>query len=360
MSLLQSSRIDFGRPTGIVRLRRGALSQRLDLKSLSLATLLLVIALAIALVTLASGEFPVPVPEVVGALFGQATARVHMVVVEWRLPRTSLALVMGAALAVSGAIFQSLTRNPLGSPDVIGFDSGAYTGALIVIILFKGGFYAVAGGALMGGMVTALLVYALAWRGGVQGFRLIIVGIGLSAMLSSFNAYMLLRSDLEVAMAASIWGVGSLNGMSLERLAQVSAILAILSPAVFLIARPMRQLEMGDDAARSLGVEAERTRLLVTVIAVALTATVTAASGPIAFVALAAPQIARRLTGAAGVALLPSAAAGALLLATADFLAQRAFAPTQLPVGVVTICLGGLYFAWLLMREARGAKESTR
>ena len=353
MSLIGPSKIDFGRPTGILNLWGGRLTQRLDLRALLVSALVVAIAIAVALVTLTSGEFQIAVPEVVGALFGQATAKVHMVVVEWRLPRTSLALIMGAALGISGAIFQSLTRNPLGSPDVIGFDSGAYTGALIVIIVLKGTFYAVAGGALLGGIVTALVVYLLAWRGGVQGFRLIIVGIGISAMLNSFNTYLLIRADLEVAMAAAIWGVGSLNGMTLERLAQVCAVLAVLVPAAFFISRPMRQLEMGDDAARSLGVNAEWTRLAMTIVGVALTATVTAAAGPIAFVALAVPQIAMRLTKSAGVALLPSAATGALLLGVADYLAQRAFAPTQLPVGIVTICIGGLYFAWLLMREAR-------
>ncbi len=353
MTPLARSRIDFGRPTGIVSLWRGAISQRLDLRALAISGLVLLLAIAVALLTLASGEFPVGLPDVVGALFGQASARIHMVVVEWRLPRTSLALIMGAALGMSGAIFQSLTRNPLGSPDVIGFDSGAYTGALVAIILLKGSFYMIAGGALIGGIATALIVYLLAWRRGVQGFRLIIVGIGISAMLNSLNTYLLLRADLEVAMSAAIWGAGSLNGMTLERLAQVSAVLALLIPAALFISRPMRQLEMGDDAARALGVSAERTRLGMTVIGVALSATVTAAAGPIAFVALAAPQIAARLTRSAGVALLPAAATGAALLAVADYLAQRAFAPTQLPVGIVTICIGGAYFAWLLMREAR-------
>ena len=353
MSILGDSKIDFGRRMGILNLWGGRLTQRVDLRALTVSGIVVLVAIAVALVTLASGEFQIAIPEVIGALFGQATAKVHMVVVEWRLPRTSLALIMGAALGMSGAIFQSLTRNPLGSPDVIGFDSGAYTGALVVIILLKGTFYMVAGGALLGGIATALVVYLLAWRGGVQGFRLIIVGIGISAMLNSLNTYMLIRADLETAMAAAIWGVGSLNGMSLERLGQVCLVLAVLVPAAFLISRPMRQLEMGDDAARSSGVNTEWTRLAMTVIGVSLTATVTAAAGPIAFVALAAPQIAVRLTKAAGVALLPSAATGALLLAVADFLAQRAFAPTQLPVGIVTICIGGLYFAWLLMRESR-------
>jgi iron complex transport system permease protein len=346
-------RIDFGRPIRAVRWFGDGVSYRVDLRTVSVCLALLGIALAVALLTLASGEYPVPLPDVVRALLGQAEGRIHMVVVEWRLPRTALALILGAALGMSGAIFQSLTRNPLGSPDIIGFNAGAYTGALVVIILLGGGYYAIAGGALLGGLCTALVVYALAYNRGVQGFRLIIVGIGVSAMLTSLNVWMLLRAKLEVAMAAAIWGAGTLNGLGLDRLGPAALILGILVPLALLLSRPMAQLELGDDAARALGVNAERTRLALLVLGVALTATVTATAGPIIFVALAAPQLARRLTGTAGVSMLPSAAMGALLLATADFLAQRAFAPTQVPVGIVTVSLGGLYFVWMLLREAR-------
>ena len=154
-------------------------------------------------------------------------------------------------------------------------------------------------------------------------------------------------------MSAAMWGAGSLNGLGLDRLLIAALLLLVLIPASLLLARPMAQLEMGDDAASALGISAERTRVLLKVLGVALIATVTATAGPIGFVALVAPQLARRLTRAAGVALLPSAAMGALLLVAADYLAQRAFAPTQLPVGVVTISLGGMYFAWLLVAEAR-------
>jgi iron complex transport system permease protein len=353
MTMLSREPINFGRPIKPVRLFSGQFSQRLDLRTLGVCLILLAIAAVVGVVTLASGEFYVAPGDVLWALLGQAEGRIHMVVVEWRLPRTALALLLGAALGISGAIFQSLTRNPLGSPDIIGFDAGSYTGALIVITMFGGGYLMVASGALLGGLATALLVYLLAYSRGVQGFRLIIVGIGVSAMLTSLNTWMLLRAKLEVAMAAAIWGAGSLNGMTLERLGISSIVLAILVPMALAMSRPMGQLELGDDAARALGVGAERSRLGLLVLGVALTATATATAGPIGFISLAAPQLARRLTGAAGVAMLPAAAMGALLLAGADFLAQRAFAPTQLPVGIVTVSLGGIYFVWLLLREAR-------
>lgn len=348
-----SHTINFGRPVRAIRLFGNGLTGRIDLRTSAICLVLALLAMLVGMITLGSGEFHVPPGDVLWALLGQAEGRIHMVVVEWRLPRTALALILGAALGVSGAIFQSLTRNPLGSPEIIGFDAGSFTGALVVITLVGGGYLAIAGGALAGGLVTALLVYLLAYRRGVQGFRLIIVGIGVSAMLTSLNTWLLLRADLEVAMAAAIWGAGSLNGMTLERLGYASLILVILAPMVLAMSRPMAQLELGDDAARALGVNAERNRLGLLALGVALTATVTATAGPIGFVSLAAPQLARRLTGSAGVSMLPSAAMGALLLVAADFVAQRAFAPIQLPVGIVTVSLGGIYFVWLLLREAR-------
>ena len=331
----------------------GRLSWRFDMRSVVVCSVLLAIALAIGLLSLASGDYAVPLGDVLKALVGQAEPSVQMVVVEWRLPRAGLALLLGAALGLSGAIFQSITRNPLGSPDIIGFEAGAYSGALLVMVALGGGTLKVAFGALLGGLLTAALVYGLAWRRGVQGFRLIIVGIGVSAMLTAFNKFMLLRAQLEVAMSAAMWDAGTLNGLGLDRLALAGMILLVLVPACLVLARPMAQLEMGDDAARALGVAAERTRILLLVLGVALIATVTATAGPIGFVALVAPQLARRLTRSAGVAMIPAAAMGAALLSAADYLAQHAFAPTQLPVGVVTISLGGLYFAWLLIAEAR-------
>lgn len=353
MSALERTTVDFGRPVAVVRGWGERFSQRLDMRSLVVTLVVLTIAVVVALVTLASGEFEVRLDQVIGALLGQASPRVHMVVVEWRLPRTLLALILGAALGIGGAIFQSLTRNPLGSPDIIGFDAGAYTGALVVIIIFHGGYYEVAGGAMLGGLITAAAVYLLAWKRGVQGFRLIVVGIGVSAMLGSLNTWMLLKAELMVAMAAAMWGAGSLNGLGFDKLIPVLVVLAVLVPILVILSRPLRQLELGDDAAAALGVSTERSRLALVVVGVAFTALVTAAAGPITFVALAAPQIAARLTRSAGVALIPAAATGALLLAAADYIAQRGFAPTQLPVGIVTVSLGGLYFAWLMMREAR-------
>jgi iron complex transport system permease protein len=346
------SHIDFGRSVHVVRSFGGGLSVRLDRLSIFIGLLLAVLSLGVAALSLSSGKYPVPMIGVLGALIGRGDDMVRMIVVEWRLPRVALAFLLGAALAMSGAIFQSLTRNPLGSPDIIGFSAGSYTGALVVILLLSGGYYETAAGALIGGIVTAMAVYLLAYRRGVQGFRLIVVGIGVAAMLSAFNAWMIREADLQVAMSAAIWGAGSLNGLGFEQLAPVAVVLCMVVPLTLLLSRPMRQLEMGDDVARASGVNANRTRLALMVLGVALTAIVTAAAGPISFIALAAPQIARRLTRSAGVVLIPSALMGGLLLLAADWAAQHAFG-VQLPVGVMTVSIGGFYFVWLLIREGR-------
>ncbi|HEY0187371.1 MAG TPA: iron chelate uptake ABC transporter family permease subunit [Cellulomonas sp.] len=309
------------------------------------------LAVLLSLVALGLGDYPLSVPEVVRALVGDQ-GFASTIVREWRLPRVLVALVFGAALGVSGALFQSLTRNPLGSPDVIGFSTGAYTGVLVVTTVLGAGTLGVSAGALVAGLLTALLVYLLAYRDGVQGFRLIVVGLGVTGMLHGVNVWLLLRADTEVAMAASIWGAGSISLTGWSQAVPAFVILAVLTPLVCAVGGPLRQLELGDDAAGAHGLRVEASRLAVLVLGIALIATVTATAGPIAFVALASPQIARRLAGSAGLPLVASALTGAVLLLGADMVAQHVL-PSALPVGVVTVVLGGVYLLTLIVREAR-------
>ncbi|GAA3341877.1 iron-enterobactin ABC transporter permease [Amorphoplanes nipponensis] len=344
--------VDFGRRVLVVRPHRGV-SGRLSVRPALVCLALLLAALATGVLALGAGEFTLTPSEVLGALAGEGTRAARLVVVEWRLPRVLLALVIGAALGLAGAVFQALTGNPLGSPDVIGFGTGAYTGVLVVTVLAGNGYYLVAAGALAGGLATAAVVYLLAHRRGVPGFRLIIVGIAVSAMLASVNQWFIVTVDLQAAFAAMLWGQGSLNGLGWAQVTPVVVTVGALGLLLIGYGPRLSLLEMGEDAAAALGVRVNRTRLAYLVIGVALTAVATAAAGPISFVALAAPQLAQRLTRTPGIALLPSAAMGACLLMISDFLAQRAFAPTQLPVGVVTVSVGGLYFVWLLVRQAR-------
>ncbi|HEY0277082.1 MAG TPA: iron chelate uptake ABC transporter family permease subunit [Solirubrobacterales bacterium] len=343
--------VDFGRPQ--LALRIGRASFRVPRRTQLVVTVLAVLAIAIAILSLCSGSYPLSVGQVVGSLTGSQGGFVRTVVVEWRLPRVLEAGLFGIALGLAGAIFQSLTRNPLGSPDVIGFDTGAYTGALLaMLIVHASGLWSVTLWAIGGGLVTAIGVYLLAFRQGVQGFRLIIVGIGVTAMLTSVNTWLLLRANAEEAISASIWGAGTLGSADYSQLVVAAIAFAVLFSAAAALSRGMRGLELGDDAGRQLGIRAERTRLALVVVGVGLSGTVTALAGPIAFVALSAPQIAKRLTRSAGVTLGASAATGAVLLLTSDWIAQHALGST-LPVGLVTVVLGGGYFVWLLVVEGK-------
>ena len=345
------SGVDFGHRVAIIRGR--GMSLRIHRRAVLVSLLFAVATVAVSLVTLATGDFELGLDRVIGALLGRETGIVHLVVMEWRMPRVVAAIVFGAALAVSGAIFQSITRNPLGSPDVMGFSTGAYTGALVAIVFGGGSFVVTATGSLVGGLLTAALVYLFAYRRGVQGFRLIIVGIGIGAMLESVNSWLILRSKLEVVRTAAIWGAGSLGGVRWEQV--LPAIIVVVALLCFGIAaaRRLSAMELGDDAASALGVNVNRSRLLLVLLGVSLTALVTAVTGPIVFLALAAPQIARRLSRSSGVALLPSAAIGAFLLAACDLVGQRLFAPLAIPVGIITVTVGGAYLVWLLVHEIR-------
>lgn len=345
--------VRFARPQLV--LRRPGLSLRLPRRTAAVVGILAAISLAIALLSLATGSYQLDLGQVVGALSGRESGIVRTIVVEWRLPRVLIAALFGVALGLSGAIFQSLTRNPLGSPDIIGFDTGAYTGALIVmLVLHGGGTFGVTIAAVAGGLVTAALVYLLAYRRGVHGFRLIVVGIGVTAMLTSVNTWLLLHAQDQEAVSASFWGAGSLESAGYPQLLVAAVAFLVLFPCAGLLARGLRLLELGDDAGRQLGVRAEPVRLAAVVVGVALSATVTALAGPIAFIALSAPQIARRLTRAPGVTLGAAAATGCALLLAADWIAQHALPVTE-PVGLVTVVLGGGYFLWLLIAEGRRA-----
>ncbi|MFF5075426.1 FecCD family ABC transporter permease [Actinoplanes sp. NPDC000266] len=342
--------MDFGRRVVVLRRRRVAV--RLEWRSVVVCAVLALAVAGMAVLALMTGSYQLGPGQVLSALTGGETGLVHDIVVEWRLPRVAAALVFGAALGVSGAVFQSMLRNPLADPGVIGFSQGSYTGALIVILVLNGSYAQTVGGALLGGMATAVAVYLLAYRRGVKGFQLIIVGIGVSAMLGSLNTWLILQAELIQAMAAAAWGAGSLNGVSWNQVVIGGACIAVLLLLAAILSRPMRQMELGDDAAAAQGVRVSPTRLALIVVGVALTATVTAASGPIAFISLVAPQIARRLARTAGITLAPAAFAGALLCLAADYIAQHV-APTPLPVGIITVMLGGGYLGWLLFIEAR-------
>ncbi|WP_063737407.1 FecCD family ABC transporter permease [Streptomyces sp. RTd22] len=339
-----------------VTLRTGGLSLRLDVRGAVVGLLLLAVALAMSVVLIGTGDFPMAPADVLNTLAGNGTMAQDFIVHDLRLPRVLVGLLVGAALGLAGAVFQSISRNPLGSPDVIGFGQGSAAGALTVIVLFQGNPTEVAAGAICGGLLTGAGVYALAWRRGIHGYRLVLVGIGATAMLAAVNGYLLTKADLPDATRAVVWLTGSLNGRDWNQVWPLACVCAVLLPMVLGQARGLRMLEMGDDSAYALGVRVERTRLVLMFAGVLLTASATAAAGPVSFVALVAPQLARRLTRSAGPNLLPAAWMGAALLVTADWSAQRAFGADQLPVGALTAMLGGGYLLWLLVTERKAGR----
>lgn len=330
------------------------LSGLFSVRRVVVSGILALLVVVIGLVALGIGTYQIDAITVLRALLGLEDPQTQMLVVQWRAPRVLFAVACGVALGISGAIFQSLTRNPLGSPDILGFASGSYTGAVIVMLWLGSTRYLdVAAGSLIGGCVTAAAVYLLALRRGtVQSFRLIIMGIGIGAMLSSISSALMMFVDVDTAMLAAVWSSGSLNGLGNEQLWPMIAMLLVLLIIVARVAGPISQMEIGDDTARALGIRVEPVRAVAVVAGVGLTALVTAAAGPIAFVALAAPQIAKRLTRGSGLQLLPAALVGALVLLVSDIMAQRA----GFPVGVVTVSLGGAYLTWLLARQYRRSR----
>ncbi|WP_406728257.1 iron chelate uptake ABC transporter family permease subunit [Streptomyces sp. GD-15H] len=334
----------------------GGLSLRVDVRALVVAVLLLLVALTASVVLIGTGDFPIPAADVIRTLLGEGDPGQEFIVTELRLPRVLVGLLVGVSLGLGGALFQSVSRNPLGSPDVLGLGQGATAGALVMIVLFSGTADQVAVGALIGGLVTGFAIYVLAWKRGVHGYRLVLVGIGVSAIVTAVNGYLLTKSDIVDAARAVVWMTGSLDGRDWDQVWPLLALCVILVPLVLAHSRGLRMMEMGDDISYALGVRVERVRLLLMLSAVLLTASATAASGPVGFVALTAPQLARRLTRSPGPNLVSSMCMGAALLVTADWISQRAFGAEQLPVGVVTGVLGGVYLLWLLVTERKAGR----
>jgi iron complex transport system permease protein len=341
----------------VVRLGGGRWSRRVQWRRVGVAAVLALVAAALAIVALGVGDFPIAPGDVVATLAGGGDPGTHFIVEQLRLPRVACALAAGAALGVSGAIFQSLTRNPLGSPDIVGFQTGSATGALFVITVLEGSAISASLGALIGGFATAATVYLLAIKHRrVTGFRLVLVGVGIGALMLSFNEFLLSRARIEDAVEATRWLLGSLSGRTWDDATPLLVAIAVLIPLSLLAGRSLRLLELGDDAAYGLGLRVERARVVLIALAVALVSATTVAVGPIVFVALTAPQIARRLSRSAEPALVCSALVGAIIVQAGDLAAQRIVPDTPLPVGIMCGGVGGAYLLWLLSTEWRSGR----
>ncbi|MDA3648572.1 iron ABC transporter permease [Saccharopolyspora indica] len=321
----------------------------------------LVLLLAVFVLDVGLGEYQISPVEVLQTLVGGGDRAQQIIILELRLPRALTALLVGAALGLSGAIMQTLARNPLASPDMLGITWGAGTAATTVIVL-GGTAGSLAGAladyglplvALAGGLLTGLAVYGLAYRRGVDSYRLVLVGVGVSALAGNATYWLLTVGDVNEAGRALVWLTGSLNARGWEHVVPTAIALCALVPLTLIGGHVLGALQFDDDTVRGLGVRTDLTRGVLLLAAVVLASIATAAAGPIQFVALATPQIALRLAHTSRPPLLSSMVFGAALVVGADVISRTAFGSLELPVGIVTAVLGAPYLIYLLVRRYR-------
>jgi iron complex transport system permease protein len=319
----------------------------------AVATIVLgVLLIALAAVSLMFGNSFYTPGEIIRVMLGETVPGASFTVGELRLPRMALAILAGFAFGIAGVTFQTLLRNPLASPDIIGITEGASAAAVVAIVVLGLSGPAVSAMALGGALITALAIYLLSNKGGFSGIRLILIGIGVAAMLQSVVSYVLSRAaDWDIQMAMR-WITGSLNNAAWDDVIPLAIASVIIVPFLFSQARSLGMLQLGDDSASGLGVHVTATRLMFILGAVALLAFATAGTGPIAFVAFMAGPIAARITGPGANLLLPSAFVGAVLVLGGDLIGQFAF-DARYPVGVITGVLGAPYLIYLLIRTNR-------
>jgi iron complex transport system permease protein len=337
------------RDTRVLSVGGGAVAIRLSRAGTLIAVLGWAAAVSVAAASLTLGEYPVTVSDVVDVLGGGGSLIQRAVVLGDRLPRALVGLGVGASFALSGATLQRIAGNPLVSPDVIGINSGAALGALFVLTTLGGSGSTLVLGALVGALVSAAAILLIAYKRGLHGFRLVLVGIGVAAMSTSAISYLLTRADIHEAMSAAAWLTGSLANRSTLHVTVIGITLVAVTPLLIVLARQLQLFELGDDLATSLG-SRQPHRVALVLAAVVLAAMATAAAGPIGFVALVAPQIARRLLSERHSGLAPAAAIGALLVVGADLGARLIFAPAPMPVGILTAILGAPVLLYLLAR----------
>nr|WP_276582386.1 iron chelate uptake ABC transporter family permease subunit [Cellulomonas sp. RIT-PI-Y] len=326
-------------------------TRRLRRRRITLVVLLVLIV-AVFVASLMIGRTFYPAGEVLRVVLGQDVPGAGFTVGRLRLPRAVLAVLTGLCFGIGGVTFQTMLRNPLASPDIIGISTGASAAAAFGIVFLSLGGAQISIFAIVAGLGVALAIYLLSFRKGVLGTRLILIGIGVAAMLESVTSYVLSKAPRWELQEAMRWLTGSLNGSSWSDVLPVLIALAVLGPVLVGQSRNLAQLQLGDDTASALGVPVERTRLILIVGAVMLIAFATAAAGPIAFVAFLSGPIAARIVGPRGSMLVPAALVGALLVQVADLVGQYAFG-ARYPVGVITGALGAPYLIYLIVRTNR-------
>ncbi len=350
-----------GKVAGRTPLRIGPISGVFRPRALLVLVGALLALLVVFVFNVGLGEYQISPMQVLGTLFGGGDRSDQLIIFELRVPRSLTGLLVGAALGLAGAITQAIARNPLASPDILGVTWGA-SAAATAMVVFSGSLGSVSASvesvglpivALAGGMVSGLAVYALAYRGGVDSFRLVLVGVGVGALATNATYWLLTVGDVNDAGRAMVWLNGSLNARGWEHVTPVAIALAVLVPVTLIGAHVLGALQFDDDTVRALGVRMNLSRGLLLLAAVMLASVATAAAGPIAFVALATPQVALRLAHTPRPPLLTSMVLGAVLVVGSDVIARTAFGTLELPVGIITAILGAPYLIYLLIRRYR-------
>jgi iron complex transport system permease protein len=337
-----------------VTVRKGNFSFLINKRNLKVISILLLSLLAVLVLSICIGSTRVPVLELVQTVLGNGSNQYDFIILSLRLPRVLVAILIGAALGVSGAILQGVIRNPLASPDIIGITNGAAFFATAFIVYLGGSvsikFLPLA--AITGAVAVSLLIYILAWKKGVSPFRLVLIGIGMATAMGSLTTFMIVVTNAYTAAEAYVWLTGSIYAASMEKFLLLLPVVIILIFAAMAFSRTVNVQELGDEIATSLGSQVQRQRFTLLFISVVLAGAAVSIGGAIGFVGLIAPHIARKLVGGSFSSLIPTAAlVGALLVSIADFIGRVAFQPYDVPAGIFTAAIGAPFFIYLIYRN---------
>jgi iron complex transport system permease protein len=328
-------------------------------KLVFVSVLLMVLILVMFFVSLSTGVIKIAPGDVIKTLINQGTARQELVLFDFRLPGIVLALLIGAGLAVSGVILQGITQNELADPGILGINTGAGLAVVLFLYFFKNqldpasslSVYIMPFAALVGAVVAALTIYALAWKRGVNPIRLVLVGIGVNAGFAAFLTIFQLKMDPQDFRQATVWLTGDIWNANWNFVMALLPWMLILIPYAYSKARSLNVMNLGDEVASGLGTSVEGERRLLLLIAVALAGASVAAGGGIAFLGLVIPHIARKIMGPLHQYIIPvSVLLGALLLMVSDSIGKTLLAPTQIPVGIIVSILSAPYFVYLLIK----------
>jgi iron complex transport system permease protein len=329
-------------------------------KNWKIAIFLVITIFATLLLSLNMGVIRISPMEVFQTFMGNGSNQNSMVLFHFRLPRMVISLLIGAGMAVSGAILQSVTQNDLADPGIIGINAGAGFSVILFIYFFQGNImeasafsvYLMPIASLLGSSIAAILIYAVSWKNGISPIRLILVGIGINSAFSALIIIFQMKMDPKDFTRATVWLSGNISGTDWSFVLALLPWILILIPLAIIKARTLNSLHLGDDIAAGLGTPVERERRILLFIAVALAGASVSVGGGIAFIGLVVPHLARKIVGATHGALLPvTMLLGSLLLLVADTIGRNILAPSEIPVGLVVSVVGGGYFIYLLMKS---------